>query len=268
MKRTMGFALGLFFGALVGVALVLLLTPLIALTWRSVTLGDAGFTGQYYAALFTNSRGSAFFVTPITAVRNSLAFAVATMTLSLALGIISAYLLARPRSRLAAVLDPLFLLPLGTSAVTLGFGYIVAMGALRTSLALVPMAHTLIALPFVVRTFLPALRSLDPRLREAAAVMGAGPARIWCEIDVPLLYRAVLVSAIFAFTISLGEFGASLLVTRPDVPTMPVVIYRALGRPGLLNYGQALAMSTILMVISTLAIVGIERLRVGEIGEF
>ncbi|MCB9159850.1 MAG: iron ABC transporter permease [Caldilineaceae bacterium] len=254
-------------GALVGMV-VMLLAPLLALAWRSVTLGGAGLTLQFYAELFINRRGSAFFVTPITAVRNSLLFALATMLLSLLLGIISAYLLARPRRRLTAVLDPVFLLPLGASAVTLGFGYIIAMGPLRTSLWLVPIAHTLIAMPFVIRTFLPALRSLDPRLDEAASVMGAGPVRRWREVDVPLLLPAALVSAVFAFTISLGEFGASLLITRPDMPTMPVIIYRALSRPGLVNYGQALAMSTILMAVSAVSILLIERFRVDEESEF
>ena len=80
--------------------------------------------------------------------------------------------------------------------------------------------------------------------------------------------RALLVSAIFAFTVSLGEFGATLLISRPDTPTMPVVIYQALGRPGLLNYGQALAMSTILMVVCALSILIIERFRLPGASEF
>jgi thiamine transport system permease protein len=62
---------------------------------------------------------------------------------------------------------------LGTSAVTLGFGYIIALGPLRTSFWLTPIAHALIALPFVVRTFLPSLRAFDVSLREAAATLGA-----------------------------------------------------------------------------------------------
>src|SRR4029079_1247444 len=100
-----------------------------ALIWRSFTLGTDGLTLRYYQELAVNRRQSAFFVMPLLAVRNSLLFAVATMLLSLLLGIISAYLLARPRTWLTAVLDPIFLLPLGTSAVTLGFGYIIALGS-------------------------------------------------------------------------------------------------------------------------------------------
>ena len=249
-------------------SIFLLLLPLLTLAWRSFTLGEGDWTWRYYAELTVNRRQSAFFVEPIVAVRNSLLFAVATMVLSLVLGVISAYLLARPRGWLTTLLDPLFLLPLGTSAVTLGFGYIVAMGSWRTSLLLTPIAHTLIAMPFVVRTFLPALRSVDPRLREAAAVLGASPVHAWWEVDAPILLRALLVSATFAFTISLGEFGATLLISRPDTPTMPVIIYRALTQPGLLNYGQALAMSTILMVVCAVSLVLIERFRLPNTEEF
>ncbi len=261
----------LLIGLLLTLSLALLLSPLLTLAWRSFTWGGDGlgdFTLRYYAALAVNERQSAFFVAPLLAVRNSVLFAAATVVLSLVLGLPAAYLLARPRSWLTTLLDPIFLLPLGTSAVTLGFGYIVTMGPLRTSLWLVPVAHSLIAAPFVVRTFLPALRRLDPRLRETAALLGASPSRILREIDVPLLWGAALVGAVFAFTISLGEFGASLLITRPDFPTMPVVIYRALGQPGPLNYGQALAMSTILMVVSAGGLMMIERFRPSGASEF
>ncbi len=248
--------------------LLVLLAPLLALLWQSVSLGGEGLTLDYYRELALNRRQSAFYVNPLTAVRNSLFFALVTVAFSLLLGAIGAYLLARPRSRLSAVLDPVFLLPLGTSAVTLGYGYIIAMGALRTSIWLVPLAHTLIAMPFVVRTVLPALRGIDPRLRESAQVMGASPGRTWREVDAPILARTLAVGAAFAFTISLGEFGATLLVSRPDLPTMPVVIYRALGQPGLLNFGQALAMSTILMLVSAAGLLAIERFRFQDIGEF
>lgn len=254
-------------GALVATMLGVL-SPLVALAVRSFTLGDQGPTLLYYQALGQNLRQSAFFAPPLTAIGNSLLFALATLLISLPLGVIAAYMLAQPRSRLAAILDPLLLLPLGTSAVTLGLGYIVAMGPLRASLWLVPIAHSLIALPFVVRSFLPALRALDQRLREAASTLGASPLRRWWTIDAPLLVRALLISAAFAFAISLGEFGATLLIARPDYPTMPMVIYQALSRPGLINYGQALAMSTILMAVTAFSLIVIERFRLPGEEEF
>lgn len=70
----------------------------------------------------------------------------------------------------------------------------------------------------------------------------------------------MIVAGAFAFAISLGEFGATALLTRPDFPTLPVAIFTYLGQPGALNYGQALAMSTILMLICVAAIAVIEGL--------
>ena len=90
---------------------------------------------------------------------------------------------------------------------------------------------------------------------RAAVLLGASPWRVWREVDLPIVARAVLVGAVFAFTVSMGEFGATSLIARPERPTMPVAIYRFLGRPGATNYGQALAMSTLLMAVCTVRIV-------------
>jgi thiamine transport system permease protein len=254
-----------------GTMLLLLLSPLAALAERSFSLGGR-FSLHYYRELFVNRTQSIFFVPPAQAIRNSLLFGLATVLLSLLVGIISAYLLAPSHRRGRALLDPLFMLPLGTSAVTLGFGYIVALDEpplnLRTSPLLVVLAHTLVAFPFVVRTLLPVLRGMNPHLREAAAVMGASPLRVLREIDVPILFRSLLVGAVFAFTISMGEFGATVLIARPEFPTLPVAIFRFLGQPGLLNYGQALAMSTLLMAVCAVGFLLIERFRIGDVGEF
>ena len=83
-------------------------------------------------------------------------------------------------------------------------------------------------------------------------------------MDLPIATRALLVGAVFAFTISMGEFGATLFIARPDTPTMPVAIYRLLGQPGALNYGQALAMSTLLMLVCTVGFLVIEHFRAGN----
>lgn len=260
----------LFVAANLALMLILLLLPLAALVARSLST-SAGLGITYYRELFINRTGSVFFVPPIEAMRNSLLVAGATVVLALVLGSLAADMLARP-GRLSAWLDPVFLLPLGTSAVTLGFGYILALDKpplnLRASPWLLPLAHTLVALPFVVRSLLPVLRGIQPHLREAAAVLGAPPLRVWREVDLPITSRALLVGAVFAFTVSLGEFGATALIVRPQFPTMPVAIYRFLGQPGELNYGQALAMSALLSLVTGVGILVIERMRYGGIGEF
>ncbi|MEK7275865.1 MAG: iron ABC transporter permease, partial [Chloroflexota bacterium] len=164
------------------------------------------------------------------------------------------------------------MLPLGTSAVTLGLGFLLAFSRppfnLRASPWLIPVAHTLIAFPFVVRALLPTWRSIRPQWRQAAAALGASPAEVWRRIDLPLIGRAAVVAAAFAFTLSLGEFGATLLISRPEFPTVPIAIYSYLGKPGALNFGRALALSTILMVTSAGAILAIERLRIKGVAEF
>ncbi len=255
----------------IGLMLVLLVAPLLALVVRSVALGGE-WSLQFYRLLSENRRNSYFFVPPSTAIRNSVMFAAISTVFALAIGVPATYLLIVPRRRLRLLLDPLFMLPLGTSAVTLGFGYLIALDKpplnLRASPLLVPIAHTLIAFPFVVRALLPVLKGINPRLREAAAMLGASPARVRWEVDAPIVARAVMIGAVFAFTISLGEFGATLLINRPEYPTMPVVIYRFLGQPGIANYGQALAMSTLLMLVTAVGFIAIERLRVGDLGEF
>ncbi len=200
---------------------------------------------------------------PVIAARNSLIYAGVTVVLSLALGFLAASSLAR-RSLLNRVLDPLLMLPLGASAVTLGLGFIVTFNRppldVRTFPWLIPIAHSLVALPFVVRTLQPALASIPASLRQAAAVMGASPWRVWLEVDLPIVARAALVSAIFSFTISLGEFGATSFLARPEYPTLPVAIYRFLSQPGALNYGQALAMATLLLLVCAISIVVLEQI--------
>jgi thiamine transport system permease protein len=239
--------------------LLLLVLPLLALLMSSF-IGEDGFTLTYYRHLFSGESNSLFYVSPISSVANSIGFALTAMLFSLILGITSAVFLASGskyhsnQSNRSNLWDAFIMLPLATSAVTLGFGYIITLNApplnLRDSLVIVPIAHTLVAFPFVVRCVLPGLRQIPENLREAACLLGASPFRVWRLIDFPLIKHAILVGAIFAFSISMGEFGASSFLTRPHTPTMPVAIFRFLSQPGELNYGQAMAMSCILMLVT------------------
>ncbi|HQN44729.1 MAG TPA: iron ABC transporter permease, partial [Anaerolineaceae bacterium] len=204
-------------GITVGGLVLLMALPLTALALRSVTRLDAdrgqrgtvqtGLTLDYYRELFVNRRGAFFYVPPAEAARNSLTYAGLTVVISLGLGFLAAGALAR-RSKLNAVLDPLLMLPLGASAVTLGLGFVVVFSRppldVRSFPLLIPIAHSLVALPFVVRTLQPALASIPPGLRQAAAVLGAPAWRVWLEVDLPIVARAAAASAVFAFTISLG----------------------------------------------------------------
>jgi thiamine transport system permease protein len=154
------------------------------------------------------------------------------------------------------------MLPLGTSAVTIGFGFVLALDEppldLRGSPLLVPLAQALVAVPFVVRSLLPALRTVQPRLRDAAAVLGASPASVWRHVDLPLVARPAVGALAFALAISLGEFGATVFVARSDAPTLPIVVERLLGQPGELNVAQAMAVATVLAVVTAAVVAVVE----------
>lgn len=241
----------------------LLVTPLAVLVERSFRTGD-GYGLGGWRALTSRSRASGLFVPPLEAVVNSLRFAVVAAAVAVVLGSLAAAALARGRGRTVRSIDALLLLPLGTSAVTVGFGFLIALDEpvdLRASPWLVPLAQALVALPFVVRVMTPVLRSIDDRLRDAAAMLGASPLRAWREVDLPVVRRAVLVATGFAVSISLGEFGATTVIARADAPTVPVAIDRLLGRPGSLNVSQAFALSVVLMLLTAASVLAVDHAR-------
>ncbi len=150
------------------------------------------------------------------------------------------------------------MLPSGASAVTLGLGYIVAFNQppfnFLTSPWLVPLAHSTIALPFVIRSLQPALAAIPDDYRKAAAVLE----RLRCEpglrLTRPLVGRATLAAGTFAFTVSLGEFGATSILARPENQPCHWRSIALFSQPGGSNYGQAMAMASLLMLVATSAI--------------
>ncbi len=270
-----------FVGGILTTLFVLLVLPLLSLAVRSFiqldpNRGDrgifqSGLSLAYYKELFINRRQSLFYVPPIEAFLNSIYFGLITVIIALVLGYLAAKAIANS-GRWLRWFDVIIMLPLGTSAVTLGLGFILVFSKppidVRSFPLLIPIAHTLVALPFVVRILHPVMVSIPKEIRHSASVLGASAWRIWWHIDLPLLWRAFLSAGIFAFTISLGEFGATTFLYRPEMPTAPVAIYRYISQPGALNYGQAMAMSTILMVVCGLSIYFVEKLKLPGLKEF
>lgn len=247
-------------GSVVILTVGLQMIPLVLLVARSLAGGGAGWR-------FLADPGR-LAIEPLDAIATSFGFAAVATGVALAVGIPAARLVAGKTSRMAGGFDALLMLPLGTSAVTIGFGFLVALGPLRTSWLLVPLAHALVAVPFVVRATVPTLRSIRPELGEAAATLGADPRRVWREIDLPLAARAIAVGAGFAAAVSLGEFGASSFIVRPDTTTIPTLIFRLLSRPGAVTYSAALALAVVLMLVTAGLILAVDRLRAGELGSF
>jgi thiamine transport system permease protein len=255
-----------------GVVLVFLMAPLASLVIASLQRGDDwGFAN--YRALGTTGARNALLVPATEGLVNSLTIAVVATAIALILGSSVAFLVSRPGGgRGMGVLDGVFMLPLGVSAVTVGFGFLITLDKppvdLRSSALLIPIAQAMVALPLVVRTVSPVLRSVDDRQRQAAASLGAGPVRVLLTVDVPVAWRALIAAAGFAFAVSLGEFGATSFLARDDHPTLPVVIYRLIGHPGAENFGMAMAASVVLAATTAAVMFAVQRLRVGSVGAF
>ncbi len=244
--------------------------PLAALLAGSLR-SDGTWSLANYRALETTGEQQALLVPVTEALATSLRTAVDATWMSLLLGLTVAYVAtrrsrSRAERRVRTVLDGLFMLPLGVSAVTLGFGFLITLDRppldLRDSPLLVPIAQALVALPLVVRTLVPVLASVDDRLRQAAATLGASPVRAALTVDLPVIGRPVLAAAGFAFAVSLGEFGATSFLARDEHPTLPVVIFGLIGHPGPMNYGMALAASVVLAATTAAVMLGVERLYV------
>lgn len=249
---------------------LLVATPLVALVARSFQSSEGWGLRNYQ--LIGSSAGSGFAggTTVLQALEHSVKIALDATVITLVVGIPLALLLTRPvrspwAGRAQRTFDAAIMLPLGVSAVTVGFGFVVSLVVAAPQLAysgaLVPLAQSVVALPLVVRSLVPVLRAVDPRLREAAAVLGASPGRVLRTVDGPFLVRGLGLAAGFAFAVSLGEFGATTFLASPDYQTLPVLIVRLLGRPGEDNYGMAMAGSVILAVLTATVMLVCERLR-------
>ena len=244
-------------------SLALLLVPMGVMIERALRVGDGYGFGNFGA--LTRDHGQGLFVPPTTAVFNSLVYASAAMLLAVGVGALASVAVVHGGRSTGRALDLVLMIPLGTSAVTLGFGILIALDEppldLRSTRFIVIVAQALVGVPFVVRAMVPALRAVDPRQREAAAVLGANRSQVRWEVDAPVVARTLVVGAAFAFAISLGEFGATTFLARPDAPTVPVAMYRLLGQPGDALRGQAMALGCILAALTFLSVLVIERVR-------
>ena len=243
-------------------AFLLILSPLVALTYGTFWPDGGGWPSLRNFSALLDAPRTVGFAGAGRATFNSLRFAAQSTALALVVGFAFAYAVVRGGWR---GLDNLSLLPLATSAVTLGFGYLLAFPTLRATPWGLTLAHTLIAFPFVTRSLLPALRGLPPNLLAAAQTLGAGPFGILRRVELPLLAPSLVAAASFAFAISMGEFGATLTLQSARYATLPVAIFDRLGRPGAANYGAALALSFTLMLLTAAAMLLLEWLGDGEI---
>jgi thiamine transport system permease protein len=238
--------------------LILTFAPLLALLGRA--LFDAnGLTFGFFTAAFTVGDGLSD-VPLILALQNAGLFVILSLLLAVPPGLLYALATHFSGSR---ILDALSLLPLMTSATLLGVGFIVAYPNLTANLGLLIAAYTVSAYPFITRSVLPALRALPLEILEAARVFGANEMQVFWFVTLPLLRPALSTGVAFTFASVIGEFSATLVLSRPEWATLTTIIYSKLGRPGQL--GEASAVAVMLLVLTTFGFLVLDRTR-GRVG--
>jgi thiamine transport system permease protein len=246
---------------------LLVLAPLIIVVLRSVRI-DGQWTLLGWQTLFTPGQ-STNAVDPWRALLASLRTAAFATLVAVTLGTAASLGLAMGRrTRWVMTVDAMLLLPLGTSAVTVGLGMLLAFGRppvdLRNTGVLIVLAQALVALPFVVRVLAPAFAGFDRRYLQVAAVLGQTPAQAVRRVGVPMVLPSLAVAVGFAFAVTVGEFGATVFLAAPADPTLPVAISRLLARPGAVTVAAAYAASALLMAVTVAIVVLIDRVRVSR----
>ncbi len=157
----------------------------------------------------------------------SLGVASIVVLLSMVIGALSALAIARGKLPGARLLTAMFLSPLMLPAILTGlalFQLFMLAGIGRPVWGLV-VGHTLVAVPYVLRTTLAVLQNFDRRVEEAAAVLGASPRRVFFQVTLPLVRPGVIAGGIFAFIVSFDQFPISLFLVLPQRETLPVVLF-------------------------------------------
>ena len=183
--------------------------------------------------------------------------------LILLLGTPVAYLLATRRFRGRTLLVTLVELPLVLPPAVAGIGLFAAfgrsglLGSTLDALGLeIPFTQTAVVLaiafvasPLFVRTGIAAFEAVDPNLVAASRTLGAGPARAFFRVALPLASGGLAAGAALAFARALGEFGATIMFAgnlRTVTQTLPLAIYEQFS----LDFDSALAMGALLVVVS------------------
>ncbi len=188
----------------------------------------------------------------------SLELAAGTVILAGLIGTAAALAVARGNLPGRGALTAIFLSPLVLPALLTGFAMfqlVMVMGIERNSWILL-LGHTVIAVPYVMRTVLAVLAHSDRSVEEAARGLGATPATVFREVTLPLIRPGVIAGAMFAFITSFDQFPVSLFLVSPGAETLPIVMF---------NYlrfdfdGTIAAASTVSILLALVLVLVIER---------
>jgi putative spermidine/putrescine transport system permease protein len=240
-----------------GSALVLLMAPSLVVIVVSFTSGFSlkfpppGYSLRWYVAL-ADAWQLQF------AAKNSLQIALATTVLSVLAGVPAALAIARSRSAAARVLDTVFMSPLVLPALAFGLAalmWFTLLGLPVSPLTLV-IGHTVVCVPFVIRTTVAALAELDPSWIESSASLGASAWYTFWRVTLPTIRPGVLAGAFFAFISSFDNVPVSLFLRDARTDMLPIRMWQDL--EGKLDVTTA-ALSTVLIALTLVVMVVMER---------
>ncbi|MGA1412093.1 MAG: ABC transporter permease [Ilumatobacteraceae bacterium] len=224
------------------------IVPVLAIAFKSINT-NSRFTTSAWRTVFTSPEIAQ-------SITKTLIYAVIAMSLATLLGLLSACSVAYNNN--FRFISGLTTLPIVISAVSIGLGIIITFDTQpfdwRGAQLMLPLAHTLVALPLVMRIISPVLQAIPDSLRQASSVLGASPRQTWLNIDFKIIRRAAISAAAISATVSIGEFGASSFLARRGAETLPVMISRLLSRPGDSLQSQAFALATLLVMFSLVII--------------
>ncbi len=248
------------------VVFLVIFAPLTSVGMESLVseTSGSGLTLEWYEQVISTQNDPTISISPLGAIINSLLFGSLTMILSVPLSIITAHMLHGSKFKRKWILDLLLLFPIGASSVALGYGLVKAYSGspyhLTGTWYIVVLVHSVIAYPLGARAVYSSLRSIPPNLIKASRSMGAGPIESYFKVKLPLMMPGILVAAVFAFAISIGELGATLMVSKEAFMTMPVFLYRMIEGGGR-HFGAMNAFAVILMGITFLSFLAIEMIK-------
>jgi putative spermidine/putrescine transport system permease protein len=205
-----------------------------------------GFSLQWFAAAVQNANY-------MESLRVSITLALTTMVVALVFGTMASLGLARYQFPGRGLLNAFFLAPLGVPHITLGIGMLIFFHAigLSTTLTGLVVAHTCIALPYVVRLVCANLVGMGTELEEAARNLGAGSFAVLRYVTLPLVKPSLICAAMLAFIVSFDEVTITLLIAGARTTTLPVRIFGALDQ----NWDMAIMALSAIQIFITLAVV-------------
>jgi putative spermidine/putrescine transport system permease protein len=240
-----------------GLILLFLVAPILVIVPLSFTAGTLlvfplpGWSLQWYRDFLTNPLWTG-------ALWNSVMIGVLATLGATLLGTAAALGLHGSRSRFKGVLFAVLVMPLAIPIVIVAvatFYFFATLGLVGTYAGMV-LAHTVLALPFVVITVSATLQGFDPNLTRAGASLGAAPLRVFHTVTLPIIAPGVAAGAIFAFATSFDELVVALFLASPIQRTLPRQIFSGVSE----NISPTIAAAAVVLLVASVALMAVAEL--------